>query len=183
MTRARGKKRPSGAAACCGIVLPVLSLLTLCGCPVGYIIPPFDATGTYAGTWEAALEGATETVRCSCTLVLEQDLAADFPKDHVLRGTITLNMTCPSALRELGRLGFPGIVHIETTGVQFPDGRLYFASGDCVELDCQGIVLSATGADADKDGYMDAIDGDWQFGALLGTNIALLSGVLTATAP
>ncbi|HNR31841.1 MAG TPA: hypothetical protein PKI11_13210 [Candidatus Hydrogenedentes bacterium] len=159
-----------------------LPLLLLCGCPIGYVIVPFDSSGVYSGTWEATLEGSSEVISCVVTVALEQDVEAGFPEDHLVRGTITLNMTCPGALRELGRLGFPAIVHLSLTGAQLPDGSLYFVSGACEELTCQGVFVSARGQDADDDGRMDVIEGDWSFGALIGSNIITLRGGLTAVA-
>ncbi len=176
--RAPRKRAARGLRA----ALALAPFLALSGCPVGYVIPPFDSSGTYEGSWEAVLEGSTDEIRCTCALDLEQDLILAFPEDHVIRGVITLNMTCPDASRELGRLGFPGIVHLEIEGVQLPDGRLYFAAGDCAELVCEGIVLSAVGADTDDDGRMDTVEGAWAFGAVFASDIVMLRGVLTAEA-
>lgn len=154
----------------------------LCGCPINYALSPFDATGSYVGTWEMESPDPERPYLCSAELVLDQDLALPFPANHEVLGTLTFNFTCPRVLAAFADRGIPAILTLELTGGILPNGQVLFASGACEEIECQGIFLTILGEDTDKDGFMDHLDGDWAFGALLDTTVAVLSGTVTANA-
>lgn len=163
------------------IWIALAAVVALSGCPVDFVIPPFDATGQYEGQWESTVSWSSNPIRCAAKLTLEQDLNAAFPSDHNVSGTLTLNLTCPRAYALLVSRGFPAVITIEISGVQTAKGEIVFASGNCVEMDCEGVVVSAVGTDTDDDGFMDEIEATWTFGTVLDLDISAMGGTLTAT--
>lgn len=154
------------------LLLSLVALLGmgLSGCP--QLQPPFDATGSYAGTFSL---GAGETVlaeNCDITLALTQNVnAAPFENTRV-SGTVNLSLACvvtggqKDAVQDLldGVLGqLLGVEPIDVEGVLLPNGTLTLSTegllDECTGEDCEKLLLIGQGVDTDDDGKMDKYSG------------------------
>ena len=75
-----------------------LLALLLPGCPPGtpVPVPPFDASGTYAGSWSGTPngDGSQPVDNCPLSLVLTQNVSAQWPATFVVNGTANVDYTC-----------------------------------------------------------------------------------------
>lgn len=141
------------------------------GClPGGWPAPPFDATGTYEGTWQGSTDENTpadyqqQVVACPLTVTLTQDLSAPYPGDHVVTGTVVVNYSCvelPEWMTEI-----PDSV-VQVTGLLADDGKLTLLSAACGTGACLGLGLTGDAVDEDGDGAMDAYSGEWGLAIML----------------
>ena len=148
-----------------------VAAVSLTGCPPGteLPVPPFDATGTYVGTWSGqATTGATkqEIAACPLELTLTQNTAANWPQSFAVTGSVFIDFSCIELPewaedQELE----PGLVQV--TGVMNEPGQLGLLTGGCGTGLCVVLGLDGTGVDADNDGMMDTYAGDWAFSLLL----------------
>lgn len=135
------------------------------GCPG--LNPPFDATGSYDGTFTLGA-GATQIAQnCEITLDLEQNFDAGPIRNAKVAGTVELSLACvggdvPPVLD--GVLGtLLGVEPIDVSGAVLPDGTLELNTdgllNECPTNDCERLVLLGSGKDTDRDGKMDTYTG------------------------
>lgn len=167
------------------IVVSCLSAVVLLGCPPegGWPLPPYDATGTYEGTWqgrsyaaegEGEAEGEEEQVQvvvaCPLTIELTQDLTQPYPGDHGVSGVVTVDYSCIELPEWAQNQETPAPSEVLVTGLLADDGKLTLASGACGTGLCVLLTLAGNGVDVDEDGLMDTYSGAWSY-------IILLAGV------
>lgn len=152
------------------LALAALTLvaISLAGCPPQQIpIPPFDATGTYAGTWTGTQDGdgaKQEVLECPLTLTLTQNVAAPFPQNFGVQGTAVINYDCfdlPAWLET------PPPSTVNVSGVLETNGRLTLLSGACGTGACVILSLAGAGAEIYSNGTMDTYDGNWNYAIAL----------------
>jgi hypothetical protein len=135
------------------------------GCPESFPKPPFDTTGTYAGTWNGnTTDHAQQVSGCPLTLTLTQNLSAGYPGDHVVSGTAVIDYSCIE-LPEWADEPLPTTVNVG--GILEDHGKLTLLTGGCDTAICVVLSLSGFGEDADEDGFMDDYSGPWTFTILL----------------
>lgn len=163
--------------------------LVFAGCPG--LNPPYDATGTYEGTFTLGA-GATQIAQnCAITLKLEQNIDAGPVRNAKVAGTVELSLACvggdvPPVLD--GVLGtLLGVEPIEVSGAMLPDGTLELNTdgllNECPTNDCERLVLLGSTLDTDKDGKMDTYTGT--IGGLVqvsGSLVPLIGNFTTAVA-
>lgn len=146
------------ALAVCALALfPGCNLLAWLDLPA----PPFDATGTHAGTWSVTLPGVDEEISCSVKFSLEQDTEAIVPEDFHVRGTAQLNFLCGNVLEQLQGYGLPGAITLELDGLMTPAGQLLLGSPGTAQKNSMQLGIDGTGEDAGGDGAMDMFDGSF----------------------
>jgi len=167
-----------------------LKLLALCSvvivfsmgqteCQPEWPVPPFDTSGSYAGTWsgrttEPDPEKAEDPEEvqviedCPLTMTLTQDVTADYPADHGVEGTVNIDYSCVQ-LPEWVEGDLPAS-NVNVTGLLADDGKLSLLSGGCGTGICVLLTLAGEGQDLDADGLMDTYSGAWSY-------IILLAGV------
>lgn len=166
------------------LAVAAITSIGLAGCPK--LSPPFDATGSYAGTFSLGVQDTLLVENCDITLDLAQDINALPFQNSKVTGTVTLNLSCtvPTAngkatLQDLldsllGDLLSSGPVEVE--GVLGPNGTLTLTTPDllteCPDADCEKLLLIGTGTDTDDDGLMDTYTG--LFGGLVDITGAVL---------
>jgi len=128
-----------------------LSIMTLAGCPE--LIPPFDATGNYAGGFAVGMGDLELIDGCTIVVNLEQDVQGLPLLSGKVDGTVTLSFDC-----------------------LLPEDLAMLASGGAGDF---GAMLTALGAGAgaaltETEG-LPAIGG---LGTLLGISAVEVSGVL-----
>lgn len=145
--------------------------------------PPFDTTGLYDGTWSGVT--TTETTMqnveaCPLKIHLEQDLTANYPGDHAVKGWIEIDYSClelPAWVDET-----PPPSRVDINGLLTDDGKLTLLSGGCGTGLCLVLTLAGEGAIADGDETMDTYTGVWSFFILLaGVQPFGVSGVFDVT--
>lgn len=166
------------------VLLSVMAVL-LQGCPPegGWPLPPFDATGTYEGTWqgrtnevegEGEVEGEIEEVQvvaaCPLTIELTQDLTKPYPGDHGVSGMVTIDYSCIELPEWAQNQETPAPSEVIVSGLLTDDGKLTLASGGCGIGLCVLLTLAGEGVDVNEDGLMDTYSGAWSY-------IILLAGV------
>lgn len=148
------------------LVLVMVLALVGAGCPGTFPPPPFNASGTYTGTWRGkSNEDDPQRVKdCPLELVLTHNTAAAFPEDHVVKGTVTVDYSCME-LPEWIETPPPSVV--EVGGALQDNGTLTLISGGCTTALCVVLTLSGAGIDEDGDGAMDTYAGSWAYTILL----------------
>ena len=127
--------------------------------------PPFDASGDYEGQWWGQSNDMTqEVVACPLTMHLEQDLTAKYPKDHEVRGVVTVDYSCLELPEWVGEIP-PSEVNV--VGLLEDDNKLSLVSGGCGTGLCVVLALAGQGEDTNSDGLMDAYSGSWSFTIML----------------
>lgn len=146
--------------------MAVVFAIAMTGCPGTFPPPPYDATGTYTGTWKGkSNEDNPQRVKeCPLQIVLTHNPAADFPEDHLVQGIVTIDYSCiefpewaetpPSSVVEVG-------------GVLQDNGTLSLISGGCTTALCVVLTLTGAGVDEDGDGLLDSYSGAWAYTILL----------------
>ena len=145
----------------------VATLVVICaGCPGTFPPPPYDTTGTYTGAWRGkSNEDTPQRVKdCPLEIALMQDVAADFPNDHVVNGTVTIDYSCIE-LPEWVTTPPPSVINVG--GALQDNGTLTLISGGCTTALCVVMTLSGAGVDTDSDGHLDAYSGSWAYTILL----------------
>jgi hypothetical protein len=155
-------------------LLGIVALLSGCPPPEGWPKPPYDATGTYAGTWQgrtsdAKADAVQEIPVCPLTITLTQDLALPYPQDHGVKGTVNIDYSCLQDVlpEDIEQLPDSNVI---VSGLLGDDGNLVLLSAACGTGACAVLTLAGAGEDADADGRMDTYSGQWSF-------IILLAGV------
>ena len=148
--------------------LAVAAVLTIgqAECPGEWPKPPFDTTGIYAGTWQGATNEEKQQIVLACplTITLEQDLTANYPNDHGVKGTVDVDYSCLELPEWLGEI--PANT-VQVTGLLEDNGKLTLLSGGCGPGVCLVMALAGEGVDVDADGAMDTYGGSWSFTILL----------------
>lgn len=145
----------------------VLAALLLPGCPPGQLpVPPFDASGTFAGTWSGTPNGSAKqaVAECPLTLTLTQNLAAPWPQSFGVSGTALVDYSCFDLPEWIET---PPASLVNVAGVLDAEGNLTLLSGACGTGACVVLSLAGTGTDADNDGRMESYDGAWAYTLLL----------------
>lgn len=146
--------------------LTIAVALAGAGCPGTFPPPPFNASGQYIGTWRGRSneEDPQHVRRCPLTISLTHDTAAQFPQDHFVTGTVTVDYSC---------IEFPDWVEtpppsvINVSGALQDNGNLTLITGGCTTALCVVLTLTGVGEDVDGDGLMDAYAGSWSYTILL----------------
>ena len=161
------------------------------GCPQP--TPPFDATGTYTGTWSGTIDskGLLTVTDCPLELNLEHDPDLPFFNFTVI-GTTTINWSCllPPELLEFLALE-PQDISLPMLAELQEDGSLTLD----IEIDTGGVLdlplrnfafqLDALGTDIDGDGFMDRLEGALSLSATYednGTQTVTANGTFVADA-
>ncbi len=138
--------------------------LLLYGCPTPPA-PPFDATGTYTGSWSGtSTDQAQQVAQCPLTLTLTQAINGTYPGNHVVSGTTTIDYSC---------ITFPSWVQtpppstVDVGGILQDNGHLTLLSGGCTTALCVVLDLDGDGHDTNSDGHMDTYSGSWTYTILL----------------
>ena len=154
-------RRRIAIAGLCAVVA-----LAGAGCPGTFPPPPFNATGTYVGTWRGkSNEDSPQHVRkCPVEIVLTQDTSQAYPQDHVVNGTVTVDYSCIE-LPEWVQTPPPSVLNV--SGVLQDNGNLTLITGGCTTAMCAVLTLTGVGVDADTNGVMDSYSGSWSFTILL----------------
>lgn len=127
--------------------------------------PPFNATGMYTGSWQGASSDATQNVtNCLLTFNLQHDPTANWPKDHQVTGTVTVNYDC---LELPEWLDTPPPTTVNVTGLITDDGKINLATAGCGTGLCLVLGLGGPGADTNNDTSMDTYSGNWSYQILL----------------
>ncbi|MBW7864659.1 MAG: hypothetical protein GX580_16195 [Candidatus Hydrogenedens sp.] len=143
-------------------LLAALVLAGAGGCSLLTLRPPFDATGSYTGTWTGTLRGGTGAERsCKVTLKLEQDPAYSFLQGFAVKGAATVYFTCASVLGDVADAGLPGRLSTDVTGFVLPGGTVSLASIRASGTESMVIGISGNGEDRDENGAMDGLKGNW----------------------
>ena len=121
--------------------------LILPGCLLVLLAPPFDATGTYEGTWVGTVSGLEREYTCAVKLDLDHEVGSGLNAGYTITGTLRLNFTCTATIHDLVPLGFPAFLDFNVTGFLNGSGEVIFLSAECNDLDCDSVVLTATGDD------------------------------------
>jgi hypothetical protein len=142
----------------CGLLLP--------GCPGQFPQPPFDASGTFVGTWTGSPSGSAKqaVVDCPLTLTLTQNLAAPWPQSFGVSGTALVDYDCfdlPDFIPT------PAASAVPISGIVDGEGNLTLLSGACGTGACVVLSLTGVGIDADDDGFMETYDGAWAYTILI----------------
>jgi hypothetical protein len=143
------------------------SALTGCPPPGGAPVPPFDAMGVYAGTWNGTATGGgkeQEVAECPLELTLEQDVNAPWPQRFGVSGTVYVDYSCIE-LPEWAETPPPSMVQVG--GVMDEQGKVGLLTGACGTGMCVALGLDGPGVDTDGDGFMDTFSGGWQYSLLL----------------
>ncbi len=147
------------------LCLATAAALIAAGCPGQFPKPPFDATGTYVGSWNGnSTDQAQQVIGCPLTLTLTQDVSANYPADHGVSGTAEIDYSCIE-LPEWVNKPLPSVVNV--SGLMADNGKLTLLSGGCTTALCLVLSLNGQGEDADEDGHMDSYTGTWAFTFLL----------------
>jgi hypothetical protein len=163
------------------------SLLAACLCAGALLhgceqVPaPFDTTGDYAGTWSGTAQDAPEesakqiepgepqiVEACPLSLSLTQNVAAPFPGNFRVDGTVTVDYGCVELPL---RFETPPPATVNVGGFLQEDGSLTLLSGGCGTGFCVVLTMDGAAADTDDDGFMDTYSGDWSY-------LILLAGVM-----
>lgn len=165
----------------CAILVPLAYLLiVLPGCSCDILAPPFDTTGSYEGSWEGEVSGLSNDYTCQVNFDIDHNAGGALEVRYTLTGTLRLNFTCQQTIRELVPLGFPAFFDFSVTGFLDPEGTFIFISTDCEEFACDGVIISARGADDDDDGLADRLEGSFSTLVQLRDGPRTLSGTFTA---
>lgn len=148
------------------IVLSAVCAIALTGCPGTFPPPPFNTTAAYLGTWKGKSneDDPQHVKKCPLGIVLTQDPAADYPGDHLVQGTVTVDYSC---------IEFPEWIEtpppsvVEVGGVLQDNGNLSLITGGCTTALCVVLTLNGVGVDNDGDGLMDSYSGSWAYTILL----------------
>lgn len=127
---------------------------------------PFDATGEYEGTWWGTTDEAEpqEVVECPLGMSLTQNTSLQYPADHAVSGTITIDYSCIELPEWAER---PEASEVEVSGILGDEGNLVLASGGCGTGFCVVLALNGPAQDTDSDGFVDTYSGDWGLAFLL----------------
>jgi hypothetical protein len=140
-------------------------LLGMDDCQDQFPDPPFDTTGDYEGTWTGNSMDAEQNVNgCPLTLMLTQNVNADYPGSHAVSGMATIDFSCIE-LPEWVDEPVPSVVQVN--GILGDDGKLGLLTGGCGTGLCVVLGLNGTAEDMDQDGLMDAYAGQWSYQILL----------------
>ncbi len=152
------------------LTLLVFGSVTLAGCPVpqNAPVPPFDASGTYVGTWSGSTTtdatAKQDVEECPLEFTLTQDVDAGWPQRFGVSGTAVIDYSC---LELPEWVETPPPSEIQVGGVMDEQGKVGLVSAGCGTGMCVALGLDGPGVDADGDGLMDSISGEWQYSILL----------------
>jgi len=142
------------------------------GCPE-WTQPPFDATGTYKGTFALGAGNTQIAQDCGITVTLVHNINAGAIENAKVSGTVKMNVSCVAGNTNgifdgvLGQLFSTGAINV--SGAILPDGTLELNTdgllNDCPTNTCERLVLLGKGTDTNNDGKMDTYDGT--FGGLV----------------
>lgn len=156
----------SAALSPCLFFAAALVMLTT-GCPGTPPPPPFNMSGTYAGTWQGQTTGGPEgqeILACPLTIELTHNPSVPWPQSYAVSGTVTVDYSCWDLPEWLDA---PPPSVIEVGGVLTAEGGLGLVSGGCTTALCAGVGLSGPIVDTDEDGQADVYSGDWGLTILL----------------
>jgi hypothetical protein len=148
----------------------VMLSTTMTGCPLPANAPvaPFDATGTYVGTWSGSTTtdatAKQDVQECPLEFTLTQDVDAAWPQRFAVSGSAYIDYSCLE-LPEWAETPPPSVIQV--AGVMDEQGKVGLVSGACGTGMCVALGLDGPGVDADGDGLMDSISGEWQYSLLL----------------
>jgi hypothetical protein len=149
------------------LVLMVVGVLNMGQeqCSPEFPLPPFDATGDYAGIWRGRSDDQMQIVEaCPLSITLAQDTSLNWPEDHAVKGQVVIDYSCIE-LPEWVQPIPPSVVDVG--GLLGDDGHLVLLSGGCGTGLCVVLALDGEGEDEDADGLMDRYEGEWSFVILL----------------
>ena len=170
-------------AKSCAILPAVCLLVSLAGCNVLSVAPPFEASGTYDGTWEGGLTDVTSTARrCSLILTLTDDSKQlTWLSDFTVGGTCIMNFTCPQVFADFTDAGVPAVLRVPVFGTVTALGRVVLASRETVGGVSIALAIDANGSDEDGDGQMDGLAGTFTLSVDAGQpRLAEIEGTLEA---
>lgn len=153
-----------------GLAVLGVTTATFSGCPA--LVPPFDATGAYEGTFTLGAGDTQLAQGCDISLDLTHNVNAVPLENFNVDGTVQLSFTCVASQQKatieeildgvLGELLTTG--DVELSGAITPNGILTLTTDgifdECPEGEqCERLVLIGTGKDTDDDGAMDTYEG------------------------
>ena len=156
-------KKMTGIAG--GLLLIAVVFLGQSQCNEQLPHPPFDATGSYDGTWQGQTDENTQTVAaCPLQLTLAQNVYANFPARMHVSGTAVIDYSCFDWPE-----WFPPVPPstVEVSGLMGEDKHLVLLSGGCGTGFCIVLSLDGQGEDSNNDQLMDEFCGEWKLTFLL----------------
>ena len=147
-----GARRFATLIALCAISVFLISADN--NCDPDFPAPPFDATGDYQGIWHSEFNPA----ECKLYATLDQDVDGDYPNDHVVTGTLAVDLTCIEAWGWWTPPIDP--VEMDIYGTMADGGDLVMAGVGYGTVYGIEVNLSGPGTDFGPNGQMDKWDGD-----------------------
>lgn len=148
--------------ALCAALLLVSGLMSS-GCPIEFFEPPFDATGSYEGTWNVGLKQGD----CALRMDLAQDVESGLIENARVSGAVEVDFTCFADFFDLlvENEIIEGQRTFDVEGFLLPEGTLELNTpefaADCDDTVCVSLIFVGTGEDVDSDGSMDDYAGGW----------------------
>ncbi|MBI2421580.1 MAG: hypothetical protein HYV27_02040 [Candidatus Hydrogenedentes bacterium] len=133
--------------------------------------PPFNATGSFSGTWRTQDLSDMQVTGCPITFTLRHTISGDVLESTQVSGTVTLDFSCFELAQSLIDFGILEIGTLEVEGYVLPGGTMELHTKDlfsCSGNECFRFVALGIGADSDGDGGLDGFEGDWDALAMLG---------------
>lgn len=122
--------------------------------------PPFDASGSYSGTWEGTVVSSGYPVHCFLQITLSQQADESFPRNYQLEGAITFDWACDSVQEAFRGAHMPPASTIPISGYMLANGNLLlniiFSDDDAT----YAVDVGADCMDFSGDDIVDRISGD-----------------------
>jgi len=141
---------------------------------------PMDATGDYSGTWSFDITDdngtVTDTVDCSLSMNLEQDILEPPPVNLNVTGILNVDFSCFEEIPDWPDWAtIPEPDQIQVTGTMDNNGKLTLISAGCTTGACVILILEGMAeSDAGDPPMMERYSGQWG----LGIGIAFLPAAL-----
>jgi len=142
-------------------LLPCLLMFGAGGCiyiPIPK--PPFDASGSYSGTWEGTVVSSGYPVHCFLDITLTHQAGESFPRNYQVEGSATFDWACDSVQETFRGADMPPASTIPLSGYMLANGSLLlnviYSDDDATYV----VDVSAACIDSSGDDVVDRISGD-----------------------